>query len=119
MLTITTDQFKLFAEAKLTAFIRQNMQSLRLNYPSETSELDDPALSAYVLKTVEQLRSISFEYTGDISRALLMLFLLKYGTNQPGMPKDLVIKFRDPTTSIEKKLEALEQIFIFDSSLEK
>ena len=50
MLTITTDQFKLFAEAKLTAFIRQNMQSLRLNYPSETSELDDPALSAYVLK---------------------------------------------------------------------
>lgn len=115
MLTIRDDQFRQLAEAFLEQFICRSAELLRSSFPSESSGMDDSALHAYVAKTVGQLRSIGFEYTGDITRALHMLFLIKYGKNQPSLTEDVVVRFKDPSTSIEHRLDVLEQVFIFGS----
>lgn len=114
MLVLTERQFRCFADAQVENFIRQSAKALQASFPAEAAGLGEAALLAYVGKTVGQLRAIGFEYTGGIERALSLLFPLQHGARPRRLPDDLARAFKDPSTSIEKKLEALEQVFIFD-----
>lgn len=113
MLSITAAQFQLFADHQLQQFISDSVCALRAALPDETAALDDARLLATTTNNVAELRKLGFDNSGDITRALRMLFLLQYGNGQPRMPAHLATRFRSPSTSVEKKLEALEQVFIF------
>lgn len=113
MLTITSAQFQMFADAQLQQFVSDCVRALRLALPVETADFDDARLHATTTSNVAELRKLGFENSGDITRALHILFLLQYGKGQPHMPAHLAARFRSPSTSVEKKLEALEQVFIF------
>lgn len=60
-----------------------------------------------------KLRTLGFDDSNAITRALQLLSLLQFGADRPTMPPHLQARLRDPATSVEYKLEALEQAFIF------
>jgi hypothetical protein len=113
MLTISHEQFRKMAEACLLEFIGQNVIALQKAFPVETGGLAEGALQSEVSGNVEQLRLIGFERTGDIGRALRLLFQLKHGAPRRTVPEHIAAQFRDPGEPIETRLEALEQVFLF------
>lgn len=113
MLTISKEQIRVMAEAQVVEFIRQSMISLRTGLPDETRRFDDDALRNEVNDIVEQLRQIGFERMGDLRRALHMLFVLKHGVRRRVVPPHIAMQFRDPGASVQTRIEALEQVFIF------
>lgn len=113
MLTITAAQMQAFADDQLRRFIDASVAALRLALPAETAAFDDARLHATVAANVAQLRTLGFDDSNAIARALQLLFLLQFGADRPTMPPHLLARLRDPATSVEYKLEALEQVFLF------
>lgn len=113
MLTITAAQMQAFADDQLRRFIGASVAALRLALPAETAAFDDARLHATVAANVAELRTLGFDDSNAIARALQLLFLLQFGADRPTMPPHLLARLRDPATSVEYKLEALEQVFLF------
>jgi hypothetical protein len=110
---ISSEQLEVLGEHTARQFFRQCAASLRERFPEQTSNLSEAQLLDKIEHLVDRLRSIGFECTGDLSRGVELM----YGAQNRGvvltMPEDLLAQLNDPHTSVETKIEALEQLSIF------
>lgn len=87
-------------------------QVLQIDYPSAVvSEAD---MRKRVRLLIEQLSNIGFNNTGDYRYAVQMVFRYQQEAQWRGpMPEVIIDKLRSVHVTTEKKIEALEQLFIF------
>lgn len=111
MLQIRREQFQLLELEQRNRFLDDCVRVLRVDYPNATTT--GPDFRERVRLLIEQLSSVGFSYTGDCKYALQVLFRYQQEAWRGPMPEVIIDKLRSTHVTTEKKLEALEQLFIF------
>lgn len=111
MLQIRREQFQFLELEQRDWFLDDCVRALRVDYPNAAKT--GPDLRERVRLLIEQLCSIGFSYTGDCKYALQMVFRYQQEAWRGPMPKFIIDKLRSAHVTTEKKIEALEQLFIF------
>lgn len=111
MLQISREQLKMFEQVQRDAFLDGCLRVLQVDDPNLATSR--PALPDEVRRLIAQLTGIGFTHSGDCEYALRLLFKYQQVAQSEPMPEAIVDKLRSVFVTTEKKIEALEQLFIF------
>lgn len=111
MLQIHPEQFRLLKLEQHERFLDDCERALRVDYPNAATT--SPDLRERVRLLIEQLRGIGFSHAGDCKYALQLIFRYQQEAWRGPMPEVIIDKLRSANVTNEKKIEALEQLFIF------
>ncbi len=111
MLHIQQEQFRLFELAQRERFLDECARVLLVDCPNPAKT--GPDLREWLRLVIRQLSSIGFTHDGDYMHALRMLFRYQQEAWRGPMPEVIIDKLRSAHLTTEKKIEALEQLFIF------
>jgi hypothetical protein len=113
MLTISSSQMTRLGELQHARFVDECAKSVREKHPEESAGESQDELVARVRSLVDRLRSLGFACDGDIAHAISLIVAFQYRPGKPAMPAAVAEQLRSPHVSVEKKIEALEQLFLF------
>lgn len=111
MLRISGEQFQFLEMAQRDRFVDDCVRALRADYPDAATSGPDLRERARLL--IEQLSGLGFAHTGDCMYAVQLVFRYQQEHHRGPMPASIVAKLRSAHVTTEKKIEALEQLFIF------
>jgi hypothetical protein len=116
MLTLSPDQLTRLGQFQTDRFVDACAKSLHERHPAETEGETSADLRGRILALLPKLQAVGFECTGDIAHAIELILAFQLRPGKPAMPATLSAQLRDPHVSVEKKIEALEQLFLFDAA---
>jgi hypothetical protein len=110
MINISKDQIEQLVAADRARFMEECLHSIRIEFP----EIQDtwPDLRERVSTMIQRLIVMGFDHKGEYAFALNLI--LRYLLEGRGpMPEIIIEKLNSVWVTSEKKIEALEQLFIF------
>jgi len=115
MLTISESQMARLGQAQLARFVDDCVQAARTQLAQETEAEATESLRTRVRDLVARLQSVGFRDSSDIAQAIALILKFQFLPGKPAMPASLAAELRSPSVSVEKKIEALEQLFLFEA----
>jgi hypothetical protein len=113
MLTISSSQMARLGDLSQARFVDECARALRARHPAETQGESQDELLARVQALVDKLCGFGFLCTGDLAHAIELIVDFQYAPGKPAMPAAVAAQLRSPHVSVDKKIEALEQLFLF------
>ena len=111
MLHITSAQLATFAACQRQRFIAQCCAQVETEFPALAASTPD--LSARIERLVSELEGFGFIGADETQYALSLLIRHNQQAEHQRMPEDIVARLRSRNVTVEKKIEALEQLSIF------
>ena len=115
MLTISESQMARLGECQAARFVDECVRGLRERHAAQTEGETTDALRARVRDLVTRLQAIGFSDTTDLAQAIALVFQFQFLPGKPAMPPALAEELRSPQVSVAKKIELLEQLFLFEA----
>lgn len=115
MLTFSAAQMALLAERQTARFVDDCAAVLRARHPAETAGQSNAEMQTHVEALMTKLKTLGFGCAGDMAQAIQLIFAFHLKPGRPAMPASLTAQLRSRHVSVEKKIEALEQLFLFDA----
>ncbi len=113
---ISSQSVAALAELTTAQCVQRCVCNVRESFPQQARDVTDDDLHRQVSAIVDRLRSLGFEYTGDIEQAAPLMYAVRYGANRMEIPPELRARLGDRQVPVEKKIEALEQLLMFGTS---
>lgn len=111
MLQISREQLKMFEQVQRDAFLDGCLRVLQLDRPG--AAMSGPAMPEWVRQCVDQLAGLGFTCSGDCRYAARLVFKYQQETHRGPLPQAIMETLQSANATIEKKIEALEQLFVF------
>lgn len=111
MFKISVGQMDALGALHAARFVDGCVARLREQHPAAAAA--EPALKDRVQQLVTQLRGQGFESTGETAYAVELVFRYLFQADKAPLPSDLSVKLQSPHVTVAKKIEALEQVFLF------
>jgi len=111
MLSMSAGQMEALGALHAARFVEGCVARLREQHPAAAAA--ELALKDRVQQLVAQLRGQGFESPGETAYAVELVFRFLFQSDKAPLPADLSAKLQSPQVTVAKKIEALEQIFLF------